>query len=131
MAGAVRYDPIVAEDLALGVGGFTVSNPGGADMVGSRINLSNFAILASQTWAPAAVAASNVGTVDVPCLGARIGYPVLVSFTGILGHQNHSIHGEVVVDDNVRVFLVNNDAFSTLTVGSGTLRVYAFPVPLT
>lgn len=131
MPGAIRYDPVIDVDLALGVGGMTVTDPAGGQISGSRINLRTFGLTAQETWAPAAVGTHGVATVDVALLGARIGYPVLVSFTGSLGHQNHSLHAEVVSDESVRVFLLNNDDLSTLTVGSGTLRIFCFPVPLT
>jgi hypothetical protein len=131
MAGAIRYEKAIDIDLALGVGPMVVDAPGGGQNQGFRINLSTFALTAQQTWAPVAVLVHNVGVVDVALLGARPGYPCLATFDGIIGHSNHVLAAYVHTDNVVRVTLLNNDANSSLSVGSGTLRVYCYPVPLT
>lgn len=129
--GTIVYGPISDVDLALGVGGVVNPAPGGGSIIGNRIHLASFALIGKLAFAPAAVPVNNVSTADVSCVGARVGYPALVTFDGILGHQNHTLHAEVVVADHVYVFLTNNDATTPLTVGSGQLRVLCFPVPLT
>lgn len=130
MPGTIIYGNIADVDLAVGVGGFNNPAPGGGTIVGNRINLASLAYVGVVTWAPAAVAPQLVVSVDVPVIGARKGYPALATFDGILGHQNRVLWANVEVDDHVYVFLVNNDASSSLTVGPGTLRVWCFPVPL-
>lgn len=131
MPGAIRYDPVTDVDIAVGVGGQTVTSPAGGQISANRVNLRTFALTASQTWAPAAVEPHNYQSVDVPLLGARVGYPALATFGGIIGHENHILWAKVVNPEAVRVILSNNDNDSLLTVGSGTLRVFCFPVPLT
>lgn len=131
MAAAIRYDPVIDVDLAIGVGGVTVSNPGGGQISGSRINVATFGLRAQATFNPGAVAVNNVAVQQIACLGARIGYPCMVSFSGILGHFNNTLTAQVTVDDNVLITLINNDAGNPLTVGSGTARVFCFPVSLT
>lgn len=128
--GAIVYDAHVAEDLAIGVGGYTKTSPGGGSLVGSRINLQSFSLFAQQTWAPSAVPVNGVASVAVAVPGAQVGYPVQVTFSGSLGHQNRVLWGRVENADQVLVILLNNDASSALSVGPGTLRVWCFPVPL-
>lgn len=130
MTATIVYRNGMQEDLFIGVGAVAVESPGGGTLVGNRVNLASFALTAQQTWAPAAVAAHGVATVAVSCPGARVGFPALCSFNGILGHQNRGLHAEVVTDESVMVFLTNNDASSSLSVGPGTLRVLCFPIPL-
>ena len=128
--GAIVYDPHIAEDLAIGVGSFTKTNPGGGSLVGSRINIQSFAFFGQVVWAPPAVQPENVEVTVVAVTGARPGYPVMVTFDGIMGHQNRSLVGRCENPDQVVVGLLNNDATTPVSVGSGTLRVWCFPVPL-
>lgn len=128
--GTIIYGPVTDVDLAVGVGGFTNAAPGGGTIVGARINLQTFGFLGQAVWAPAAVDPSNVTTTTVAVVGARPGFPVLVTFDGILGHQNRVLVGRCENADQVVVGLLNNDAVNPLSVGSGTLRVWCFPVPL-
>lgn len=130
MTGTIIYGPVTDVDLAVGVGGFNNPAPGGGTIIGNRINISTLAFVGVQAWAPAAVGVETLASADVPVIGVRKGFPALVTFDGILGHQNRVLWANVEVDDHVYVFLLNNDPTNPLSVGPGTLRVWCFPVPL-
>jgi hypothetical protein len=128
--GTIVYGPITDVDLAVGVGGFNNPSPGGGTIVGKRINLETFAFLGQSDWAPAAIAPNEWASVAVSVIGARVGFPAIVTFDGILGHQNRVLWARCENQDQVLVILNNNHASSALTVGPGTVRVWCFPVPL-
>lgn len=76
----------------------------------------------STTWNPANLASGAVDSVDVTYVGAMIGDPVVVGFTGIrTTTADFDLRGHVVTTNTIRVYVRNRNA-GTYNLPSGSLK---------
>lgn len=124
---AVIYERAGAEDLDLGVGTGTRTNPGGGLMPIHQVNLASFALVASQVYDPGLVTPGIPVALDVTVPGALDHHPVVVTFTGNMDHTLFPV-GRVISPDTVRV-TIYNVGLVAFNPGSGTLRTLVFAIP--
>lgn len=130
MPGAVVIEKAAAEDLALGVGTVTRTNPAGGAMTASKVNLASFALTTSQTWDPGQVggAFASPVTVDVTVAGAQLGDVAAATHTGDFQNDALFMTARVVAANTVRV-CIHNHSGVVFNPGTGTLRVLVFRIP--
>jgi hypothetical protein len=121
------YETLCGEDLELGTGTTTKTNPGGGTLPGTQVSISTLGLngagtqATTQVWAPGAIAAGQSVSVLVTVQGALTSDFAIVSHDG-MGANNLEIGAFVQAANTVRVVMSNPTA-SAITPSSGTLRV--------
>ena len=124
---SLLYEKIVQEDLNVGTGSVTVTNPGGGSLTGTQVGIHSVAVgqtAWTATWKPASIAAGSYEATDVIVPGAAVDDFVLVKL-GTIVTNAMMISGHVAAADTVKVILFNPTA-GALNLASGTLGVLVF-----
>lgn len=125
------YEKGVGEDLNLGTGTTTITNPGGGSLSGTQISLSTFSIgganasAVTTTWDPASVLAAQSTTTTLTVTGAALGNFVLCSFSNSL---QGCVLSAYVSEANTVTAVIMNPTTSVIDLLSGTLTVLVFAV---
>ena len=81
---SILLQPIVAEDINVGVGTVEVAAPSGGTVVGSKVNVGSFAIRQTFSYAAGTLAANGVVQTTITVPGAALGYPVLHAYNEVV-----------------------------------------------
>lgn len=124
---ALVFETLAAEDLDLGTGLVTKTNPGGGTITGTQLNVSALGLTGAgnravtATWDPGSVSPALSVTTTVTVAGAAIGDYVLASLTTIVGNSLQ-LSAHIDSANTVRVVL-SNPTSAAIDPASGTLRV--------
>ncbi len=123
----LTFEKALGQDLNLGTGTATVSNPGGGVLSGHQISISTLGLdgaptqAATATWNPPSIPSLQSVSTTVAVAGAAVGDFVLVTHDQ-LGSTDLQLTAHVQVAGTVRVVLANPTP-AAIDVASGTLKV--------
>jgi hypothetical protein len=123
---ALVVETLVQEDLNVGVGSVTVTNPNGGTLSGTQIGLHSLAVgqvKASTTWDPGSVSSGSSTTKTVTVSGAAVGDFAVATFS--LSLSGLQLTAYVSAADTVTAVLSNLTG-SAVDLSSGTLSVLVF-----
>lgn len=117
------FEKILTQDLNLGVGAATKTNPGGGLLTGTQVGIHSLAVggmSVTGTWDPGSVSAGSKVSTTITVPGASLGDFVLASFS--LDLQELALTASVSSDNTVEVVLANLTGV-LVDLASGTLKV--------
>jgi len=117
------FEKILGEDLNVGTGPGTKTNPGGGTLTGTQVGVHTLAVggmAVTATWDPDEVPAGGKMSTTVTVPGAALGDFVMRSFS--LDLQELAFTADVVAANTVEVVFANLTG-AAVNLGSGTLRV--------
>jgi len=124
---SLLYEKVVQEDLNVGLGTVSVTNPGGGTLTGVQVGIHSVAVgqvAWKDTWNPSAIAAAGYEAKSVTVPGAAVGDFVLLSLSSMVTNDM-MLTGNVSAADTVEAVLFNPTGGS-LNLGAGTLSVLVF-----
>lgn len=119
------YERIVQQDLNVGTGTTTITNPGGGTLPANQVGIHSLGVgqaATTATWNPGAVAAGSYASTTVTVTGAAVGDFTVASHDGIAAASILTISARVEATDTVRCVIFNPTGAS-ITPSSGTLKV--------
>lgn len=125
MSGTVVIERIAAEDLDIGIGGISLTAPGGGDMPATRINLATFGIIGKFSVPIGTLTTSYLSYFTLT--GVRAGMPVSWGISDNILTPSIVLNVWAVADNTIRMNIVNTGA--PVVVGTVTFTVIAFPIP--
>lgn len=123
---AITIETLVQEDLNVGTGSATVTNPSGGTLTGTQIGIHSFAVgqvKTAATWNPNSIAVGGSEEKDITVSGAALGDFAIASFS--LDLQGLTISAYVSATNTVTVTLANLTS-AAVDIASGTVRVLVF-----
>lgn len=124
---SILIQPIIEEDINVGVGEVEVAAPSGGILVGHKVNIGSFAIVYYYTWAAGTIAANDVATQTFQVDGAALGFPVLPTINANLGPGVYEIDARVSAPNTVRLSIFNRAA-TPVTLNTLTGTILVFPI---
>lgn len=124
---SLTFEKVVQEDLNVGIGTTTVTNPGGGSLSATQVGIHTVGIgqsVTTSTWSVGAIADGAALNKDIAVAGAAVGDFVLASHTKMLTDEL-SISAHVSAADTVKV-VISNSSGASVTPGSGTASVLVF-----
>lgn len=122
---SILIQPIVEEDINVGVGEVEVAAPSGGILVGHKVNIGSLGIRKTFSWNIGTVAAGTAATATFTVDGAAFGFPCLVAINANLGPDIFEISAHVSAANTVRLSLFNRAATpATLNIQAGTVIVF-------
>ena len=123
---SILVQPIVEEDINVGVGSVEVAAPSGGILVGHKVNVGSLAIRKTFSWAAGTLAANGVLQNTFNVVGAALGYPVLIAYNQVVPVAVLS-DTRVQLGNTVKLTLFNLGA-SPITLNTLTGTILVFPI---
>ena len=122
----ILLQPIIAEDIAVGVGQIEVAAPSGGTVVGNMVNLGTLAIRKTFSYAAGTLAANGVVQTTITVDGAALGYPVLHAYNEVVPVAAIT-DTRVQTANSVKLTIFNLGA-SPITLNTLTGTILVFPI---
>lgn len=123
----ILIQPIVEEDINVGVGEVEVAAPSGGIMVGHKVNVGSLAIRQTFSWAAGTVAAAGVAQTTISVPGAALGFPVLVAYNEVVPVAAIS-DTRVQTANSVKLTIFNQSPTVPITLNTLTGTILVFPI---
>lgn len=124
---SILVQPVVEEDLNVGVGAVEVAAPSGGILVGHKVNVGSLAIRQTFSWVAGTVGANSVVTTTIAVPGAALGFPVLVAFNEVVPIAAEQ-DVRVQTANSVKLSIFNRSDITPITLNTLTGTILVFPI---